>query len=199
MLDPSVYEPYFPQTKQICLASFAAPQEEGLAALLQRLLSQEGMPTHCPVHHYIVPAALLTVCRKRQGESVDLLEAELTEAMTRARNVPGGFCGFYGTCGAAVGLGIFWSIITGTTPLSAQTWSFGNRASGEALLKLAEYGGPRCCKRVSWLTVSGAIDRINEVFDLHLPALDEMTCSFYKSNGECLKDHCPYYPKETVK
>ena len=196
MLDPSVYEPYFPQTKQLCLDYFAAPQEEGLAVLLERLLSQEGLPTHCPVHHFIVPAALLTVCRRRQGESGELLEAELTEAMQRARNVLGGFCGFYGACGAAIGLGIFWSIITGTTPLSGKTWSFGNRACGEALLALAEYGGPRCCKRVSWLTVAGAIDRINEILDLHLPPLPNMTCRFYQSNKECLKEHCPYYSKE---
>ncbi len=196
MLDPSVYEPYFPLTKQLCLESFDQPGETELAPLLSRVLAMEGLPTHCPVHHYIVPAVLLTVCRKKQGQDRALLSSELDEAMSRARNVPGGFCGFYGTCGAAVGLGIFWSIVTGSTPLSVQTWSFANQATGEALLKLAEYGGPRCCKRVTWLTVSGAVTQINRLLAVSLAPVPLMECSFHQKNAECLHVACPFYPKE---
>ncbi|MEG1537872.1 MAG: DUF5714 domain-containing protein, partial [Clostridiales bacterium] len=162
-MDASVYEPFFSMVSEVCLNRFDEDRDVDLAALLLEVLDLQGLPMHCPVHHYIVPAVLLTVCRKKQGLQRQLLEAELDEALLRARNVLGGFCGLYGTCGAAVGLGIFWSIITDSNPLSVRTWGFANQATGKALLKLAEYGGPRCCKRVTWLTVSGAVAQINNL------------------------------------
>ena len=39
----------------------------------------------------------------------------------RATDIKGGFCGFYGNCGAAVGTGIYVSIITGATPLTRES------------------------------------------------------------------------------
>mgnify|MGYP002869165356 CR=1 FL=1 len=59
---------------------------------------------HGPEHHGIVPCVLLTAYRNNGGE-VDL-PSSLREAVRRAKQVPGGTCGYWGACGAAIGAGI---------------------------------------------------------------------------------------------
>lgn len=54
---------------------------------------------HCPQHHYLVPAAMLSVAFKAQGRSQEELSDALLEAMMRAKNVLPAFCGLYGSCG----------------------------------------------------------------------------------------------------
>jgi len=44
----------------------------------------------------------------------------------RAEKVLGGFCGLYGGCTAAVGTGIFVSLVTNATPLSEGEWKLTN-------------------------------------------------------------------------
>ena len=59
----------------------------------------EGLPMHCPPHHFMVPAVLLTACALQEGKTREELEKLLTEADKRAKKVLGGFCGNYGNCG----------------------------------------------------------------------------------------------------
>ena len=72
---------------------------------------------HGPEHHFLIPAVLLSAFYNVSGEPGEK-EKKIKQARKRAENVLGGFCGFYGDCGAAVGTGIFVSVITGATPLS---------------------------------------------------------------------------------
>ena len=62
----------------------------------------------------------------------ELKEKKIEDARKRAVNVLGGFCGFYGACGAAVGTGIFISVITEANPLSRDEW---NKLKWDDLLK----------------------------------------------------------------
>ncbi|VUT25840.1 MAG: hypothetical protein MOIL_01256 [Candidatus Methanolliviera sp. GoM_oil] len=55
----------------------------------------------------------------------------------------GGFCGYHGDCGAAVGTGIFISLITDATPLSKHEWKLSNLMTAKSLLSIANHGGPR--------------------------------------------------------
>ena len=66
----------------------------------------------------------------------------MSEAEKRAKNVLPAFCGFYGACGAAIGVGIFMSIYTGTTPLTKDTWKLCNMSTADALKEMAKIGGP---------------------------------------------------------
>jgi hypothetical protein len=72
---------------------------------------------HGPEHHVIVGAALITAYRNAGG-AAEPLEKLLGTVEKRGNKVPGGTCGFWGACGAALGAGIFLSAATGSTPLS---------------------------------------------------------------------------------
>ncbi len=51
-------------------------------------------------------------------------DAALSEICKRAKQVPGGTCGYWGVCGAAAGAGIFMSVMTGSSPLHKDAWPF---------------------------------------------------------------------------
>ena len=77
---------------------------------------------HGPEHHAIVPCVLLTAFRNN-GEHMDY-DAALSEICKRAKQVPGGTCGYWGVCVAAAGAGIFMSVMTGSSPLYKDAWPF---------------------------------------------------------------------------
>ena len=52
----------------------------------------EGLPMHCPPHHFLVPAVLLTACAAKEGRTEENLSGMLMEAEKRAKKVLGGFC-----------------------------------------------------------------------------------------------------------
>ena len=191
------FDEYYGKITEYCLAAWDTGEVADVVALATGAMEMPGHPVHYPTHHYLVPAVLLTAARKAQGHGRDVIERDLAEAQERAREVPGGSCGFQGNCGAAVGTGIFWSVITDTAPVSADNWGDANRATGKALLTLAEYGGPRCCKRCSWLALQSVVPDAQR--KLALPITASMPrCGFHEQNAECIKGRCPFFPKELL-
>ena len=180
-----------------CLAHYDAHKGEATdpLALADAIMSTDGFPMHYPSHHYLVPAVLLTVVRAAQNKEGTNLQADLDLALERALTVPGGACGFQGCCGAAVGVGIFWSVITDAAPVSGKPWAIANGATGKALLELAEIGGPRCCKRCSWMSMESTLPKIHELLKIELPATRPV-CHYHSGNHECLRKKCPYYQEE---
>ncbi len=124
-------------------------------AIATALMQSPLLKMHGPEHHFLIPAALLaayynqgaTGCRAGNAPAITEKARLLAEARRRAEQVPGGACGFWGACGAAVGAGIFLSLITQATPLSVKAWRLSNGVTAGALKVIAEHGGPRCCKR----------------------------------------------------
>ena len=70
-----------------------------------------------------------------------------------------------------------------------------NGATGKALLELAEIGGPRCCKRCSWIAIRSALPMIEEKLHVALPFAGPV-CRFHGENHECLRKKCPFYREE---
>lgn len=157
------------------------------------LMRLEGFPLHYPVHHFLVPAVLLAAVREAQNADKGLFIRNLDLAKERSRQVPGGSCGFFGACGAAVGIGIFWSVLTDSTPYSKETWALANQETGKALTSLSELGGPRCCKRCTWRSIESTLPEIEKQFDIRLPT-SKIACTFHDQNNECLHAYCPYHP-----
>ncbi len=147
---------------------------------------------HGPEHHFLVPAVLLASYYNLKNDSA-LKEEKIRIAQKRASNVLGGFCGYYGDCGAAVGTGIFISLITGANPLSKDEWKLSNLMTAKSLFSLADIGGPRCCKRTSFLSIIEASNFLSEHFSITLPVNKDIKCVFSSLNKECLKDNCPFY------
>ena len=80
-------------------------------------MAQPAVHMHGPEHHILVGSAIISTFHNCGGD-VDL-NAALDEMKNRGEQAPGGICGFWGCCGAAVSCGMAISIITGATPLSA--------------------------------------------------------------------------------
>jgi len=150
------------------------------------LMKHPALKMHGPEHHFLVPAVLLTVYYNRE-KNYSQKEAKIKQARKRSKNVPGGACGFHGACGAAVGTGIFMSLITNATPLSKGEWKISNRITAESLISIANYGGPRCCKRDTFL----AIDTVVKHFKWQTKKT--LYCDFSHLNKECLKKACLFY------
>ena len=119
-------------------------------------------------------------------------------AKKRASHILGGFCGFYGDCGAAVGTGIFVSLITDANPLSVAEWKLANLMTAKSLLTVAQHGGPRCCKRNTYLALMQAVKFLKEKLGVTLKVREGHECEFYDLNSECLRKSCPFYPKNVV-
>ena len=128
--------------------------------IIEKMMQMPFCHMHGPEHHVMVGAALLTAYHNAGG-TIDLHDA-LTEMMKRGRAVPGGACGFWGACGAGISSGMFVSIISGSTPLTNEPFALSHMMTSEALGKIGAIGGPRCCKRDSFLSILAAIDFVKE-------------------------------------
>ena len=155
------------------------------------IMRSPSINMHGPEHHYLVAASLLTAY-KNMGGTVDL-DAASRNILQRAKNVPGGICGMWGSCGAGISTGIFISVLTGASPLSEEEWSWSNRMTSRSLAIIAENGGPRCCKRNSYLSIQQAAAFTAELFGIDLELPKKITCEFSHRNNQCRKNNCPFY------
>ncbi len=160
--------------------------------IARHLMHHPRMHMHGPEHHFLVPAALLAAWYNHQGET-DHKPLKIHIARKRAEAVLGGFCGSHGNCGAGVGAGIFISLITGNSPLAEKEWQLSNRMTAEALIAISDSGGPRCCKRDSYISIGRAVKYLEDHFDVSLP-LETINCSFSDRNRQCKLVDCAFYP-----
>ena len=178
----------------ICLAGF--DEKVSPLTLFEQVWENETFPMHCPEHHYLMPAVLLTVYRRLKNDDKALLEKTLKTAEERAHNVLPGFCGWYGACGAAVGSGIFLSLLTDTSPYSADTWGKVNLLTSECLRDIAQIGGPRCCKRVCFTALKTTAAFMKTHFSLDIGEFPDIRCTYHNRNAECRRTSCPYYRED---
>ena len=164
-------------------------------SILEKMMSKPFCHMHGPEHHVLVGAALLTAYNNAvPTDSMKLdLPGALTEVMSRGRQVPGGACGYMGACGASISTGIFMSIVTRNTPLSTDTWRLCNLMTARALEQVALNGGPRCCKRDSYLSILTAVDFVRENLGVEMKK-PEVTCSRSRVNNQCIGKKCPFSP-----
>lgn len=159
--------------------------------IINKIMSQDFCHMHGPEHHIIVGSALLTAYHNAGGD-IKLKEA-LIEMINRAKEVPGGICGFWGACGAGISSGIFISIISDSTPLSEKPFKLSNQMTSQSLNLISKHGGPRCCKRDSYLSIMAAIDFVEDNFNIKLEK-SEIICYYSADNKQCLKEKCLFYP-----
>ena len=159
--------------------------------ILCKLMSMPFCHMHGPEHHILVGASLLTAY-KNAGGTLDLSKA-LSQMQERGKKVPGGICGFWGSCGAAVSSGIFVSIVTGATPLSEAEWGLCNKMTSASLARIGEVGGPRCCKRNGALAIETAVAFAREHLGVEME-LRPIVCTYSGENNQCIALRCPFYP-----
>ena len=189
----------------VCDACHASPAEGVVRSVVlnssskdpvdiaDEIMASSFVHMHGPEHHFIVGASLLCAYSNTYG-GVDL-ENALNAVISRGKKVPGGFCGMAGCCGAAVSAGIFLSVILKATPMSKEEWALSNRMTSRCLEAVSRLGGPRCCKRDSYTTILAAAEFLREELGKPLGVSDEILCSHFGENAECLKVECPYFPR----
>ncbi|MGC2872484.1 DUF5714 domain-containing protein [Ihubacter sp. mB4P-1] len=186
----------FDSITEACLRMYRQGEMMTADQSLMRLMDLPGIPMHYPYHHYIMPAAFLTMAAIEDGSGEETLTGWLSQAEQRAKTVPGGFCGNCGSCGAGVGAGIFLSVYTGAAPVKRENWNLANEITGRCLIKIASYPGPRCCKRTLFLAAQECCAYIEDKLGLHIAVSPEIKCHYYKKNPDCLGEECPFFRKE---
>jgi len=155
------------------------------------LMRNPAVKMHGPEHHFLVPAVLLTVYYNIKKDKAKKAQ-KIKLARKRAQNILGGFCGFYGDCGAAVGTGIFMSLVTEATPLSKKEWQLSNLMTSKSLQTIALHGGPRCCKRNTYLAIKEAVKFMNKELGVKIRLHQRIQCEFGPLNKECLNEKCSF-------
>jgi len=154
------------------------------------LLAKCGISGNSP--HPLTTAAFL-IAYKNLTQKITY--EDIINGVTKATQIPGGWCGYYGNCGAAVGLGLSFAIINKSTPIHDKERSIANMVTSEGLVIVAEQGGPRCCIG----SVRGVLE-ISEILaekylDIKFPERKQKTIKCWQSqyNSECKKERCLYY------
>ncbi len=174
--------------KQILTASKAADP----TTVLEQVISHPSVPMHGPEHHVIVPAVIVAAVG---NSSYQLPEGAVDKAIERGSKVPGGWCGLYGSCGAAVGAGIAVSVISGATPLTGKTRTLALAATSQALSRMLDEQ-PRCCKKASRIAIRSTVDFLRENLGINLPQTGRVRCAYPLRNKECAQQKCPYYSRD---
>jgi hypothetical protein len=158
-------------------------------AIIEKMMALPFCHMHGPEHHVMVGSALLTAY-KNAGGLIDLGDA-LTEMVNRGKSVPGGACGFWGACGAGISSGMFISIISKSTPLTQEPFALSHKMTARSLSAIGEIGGPRCCKRDSFLSILAAIDFVEEYFGVEMEK-QKIICEYSARNNQCIGERCPF-------
>lgn len=176
----------------VAMAFCLGTDSEDPVWIAQQIMANKAVYPNGPEHHSLVGMALMTAYRNAGGE-VDL-ERGLEELRRRSMQVPGGACGYWGVCGAATSAGQFWSIASGSTPMTRGPWAQCQRLTSRVLGKLADLGGPRCCKRTGFASILETAAFVRETCGVRMSVPESVTCTFSEGNRECLRERCPYHP-----
>jgi MoaA/NifB/PqqE/SkfB family radical SAM enzyme/SAM-dependent methyltransferase len=173
--------------RHICLHS----QEADAASLMQTIRSHPHFRIHGPEHHSLVPAIILTTLR---NAGYDISEEQVNTGIERGRTIAGGACAFLGVCGAAVGVGIAFSILVAATPYDGDKRQSVQRVTQKVLGEIAAYNAPRCCQRDCWIALQKASKLLQEKFRKTF-AIHTIVCEQFSENKECIFDKCPLWPR----
>ena len=178
------------------LATLVVRDFDGIrpAEMLEKLFAPgEGAPVNGVWHHAII-GEILFICLRNAGYPItdELIE----EVIDRGRQIPGGSCGFVGTCGALSSVASAYAILLGSTPVAVVPRENLLAFSAKLLARLAEVGGGRCCKKSSYAALETARGEFAKL-GFELPDEQfEGRCPFFSDNEACDGDDCIYFPRE---
>ena len=176
-------------TMEVLRQVLSSTQTTDAAAILEQVMSDPVVPMHGPEHHLIVPGAIVAAV---SNTGYPVSEGAIEKALERASKVPGGWCGLYGDCGAAVGVGIAISIITGATPLTGRPRTLALSATSFTLSRMLD-DQPRCCKRASRVAIKAATEFLQDHLDIKLSEYTWVKCAYPFRNHQCHGKDCPFY------
>jgi len=166
-----------------------------MITLLQEIRSHPAIPLHGPEHHMLVPGVILASYRNLGGEvSPEMLRT----ALRRGQAVPGGWCAFTGACGAALGVGLSFSLLLGANPVKAAERQQVQQITQAVLEDQSAFAAARCCQRDSWLALRKAAELSREYLPIALRADSSLSCTQAHQNRECLGTACPLWEEVSM-
>ena len=161
--------------------------------LVNEIMRNKSIAMHGPEHHFLVPAVLLACYYNNKEQRQRNKKEKIAIAKKRAREIPSNSCGYLGACGAAIGSGIFMSIITESTPYSEERWTKANELTGKTLVELSKVTGPRCCKRAVFTAIDESERFLQKSLNLTIMGTnDVIICEHSKNNNQCIGKKCTY-------
>ncbi|MFX1392872.1 MAG: DUF5714 domain-containing protein [Promethearchaeota archaeon] len=162
--------------------------------IANKIMKHRKFKVYGPEHHALTPAVILTALKnndikKPNGDDITLFD--IKEAIRRGSKIPGGWCGFYGSCGAGIGSGIALSIFTNATPSKDKSRTLANQMTSRALDRIAD-NLEHCCKRSVKLSICEALDFLKENFGIKLE-YNSQKCLFSGINDKCETENCPVF------
>ena len=64
-----------------------------------------------------------------------------------------------------------------------------------ALDSIGKNGGPRCCKRDSYLAIISAVEFTRNELGVEME-MSSISCSRSSLNNQCIRERCPFFGKE---
>ncbi|HNQ60196.1 MAG TPA: DUF5714 domain-containing protein [Bacteroidales bacterium] len=151
-----------------------------------------GIPVHGPQHHFLISMAL-TVAYLNSIHHNYKKEEHLKEKRERSERIPGGFCWTYDTCGAAIIVGMFISVIIRAQWFSEKEWQLSNMAITRTLKSIAKVRRPRCCKRVTFISSRNAQNFLEKLLQGKLSVHVYIVCHPHDLNKECFQNRCMFH------
>lgn len=164
--------------------------ESDPVVLFREFRRHPSFPLHGPQYHSLVPGLLLA-CLRNAGHPVSA--EQIRSGVQRGGEVSGGSCGFMGVCGAAVGVGIAFSVLLEATPLKGEARQKVQKIVQQVLAEIAGYKAARCCQRDSWIALRSGLRIAEGMWGLELPAVELFACSQVARNSECMGVDCPLF------
>lgn len=185
-MEYSLNEKYELIKREVLKSSSKNPVE-----IAKSIMHKDFVNIHGPEHHFLDGASFL-VAYKNAGGEVDISNAIDTLA-ERTIKMPGAMCGFWGICGSTASVGAALAIIHETGPLSSNDYYKDNMEFTSAVIKrMSEIGGPRCCKRNAFLSLTYAVEFVERKYGIKMD-INNVKCEFSSWNKQCLGNKCPFF------
>lgn len=165
--------------------------EKNPIIIAKAIMNKDFINMHGPEHHFLDGGAFLAAY-KNSGGLLDLSNA-LDILKERSVKMPGAMCGYWGVCGSVTSIGASLSIIHKTGPLSNDDYYKEHMEYTSRVVKeMSLIGGPRCCKRNAFISLSNAVSFVKEKYNVEMD-INDINCEFKKNNKQCIGIRCPFY------
>ena len=153
------------------------------------LIAKCGMSGHTP--HVIALVSILAALKNVTGTITD---EHIEEGIRRGYEIPAGWCGYYGACGAGVAVGAAFSIVLGATPQSDKERSVANYATSVVLKSIAKLGGPCCCVASVRAALKESVVLVVKYLGITFtPSVRKGSCWASKLQAGCRGEKCRFY------
>jgi len=162
--------------------------------IVDQIMRHPKFKMYGPEHHALSTAAILTMLKNngiKRPNGEPLTQSDIIEGIKRSAKIPGGWCGFYGACGAGIGSGVAISIFTKATPATNKPRTLANQITSRSLKKISD-NLEHCCKRSVRYAIITTLEFLKEKFNVDLN-YSSKKCIFSNYNDKCEKNKCPIY------